>query len=655
MSRLAHWCLDRAARRWPADIRAEMAREWHAELSEIETRPGGGRRALAYALSLLTSPPLRDSSGAPRGWAETTGSPAPIGALIVAGLLTLGVSQFVALLVALAWPDNYAWPWFAAAVTAAPTAGWCLFAGRWLGRRMPLEPGARFGPATSAAVAPLLMTPALLLPAVTEQDLTYVLALLIGLLVWIPGIALLGVAAVRGRRLFLLGTPLVAALAAAAATLPMALTSDAGLRAAVASLTTGNPPPEFSVIPPGALSSRAFYHLGPWAITLTVFAVLALAFGTAALRPLPERALRPVATGDEPRPRPAVLIAAGATGLALAVIAWACTVAILGPAMPGVSASAPMPGGDGEIYLWVAELRWTSILLAALALLVAVADRRRAVPAALVLAGVLIGADGVLVRLGVHGAGGLRLALLVGGATVALGWTVARGPLAAGSERTVRRRIAVAAVLAAVCVPLLLSQGTPGVNHPYLPSGLRPTTVGLAVLGVLLAAVAAVAVRRHRLPGWVTALVIAVPAALVLAAGLLPVPADSEDSGSAVAGAFVGIPLAVVLVALLRRHRARPRGRTAALWVLLALAGLPGTVVLWLAGAFPGHIAPDLLFAVEGLGYPADGISLVPGAALLVTPIAALVAMRLDGDPARSRPAPARSPGFEGVGLPDQA
>jgi hypothetical protein len=135
------------------------------------------------------------------------------------------------------------------------------------------------------------------------------------------------------------------------------------------------------------------------------------------------------------------------------------------------------------------------------------------------------------------------------------------------------------------------------------------------------------------------------PVAAVVGAGLAPVPTGSEDSGSAYLGAFVGLPLAVAVVALLRRHRVRRRGGTTALWVLLALAGLPGTIVLWMAGAFPGHIAPDLLFAIEGLGYPADGVSVVPGAALLVVPIAAIVSIRLDGNPGRRRePAPMPSP-----------
>ncbi|MEU4235832.1 hypothetical protein [Actinoplanes sp. NPDC026619] len=632
MSRFAHRCIDAAARRWPAEIRDEMAREWHAELAAI---PSGPQR-LRYALSLLTSPPLRDSTGAPRGWAETTGALAPAGALILAGLLTLGVSQLADSMISLVQVDLYGHPWISAAANGVLTAVWCLLAGRWLGRRMPLPASARFGPATSAAFAPLLMAPALLLPALTDQDPGYALALLTGVLVWVPGMAVLGVTG----RFWLLGTPLVSALAAAAATLPMVVTSRDGWAAAAASLTNGSPPYEFTVIEDGALSSRAFYYLGPWAVTLTVFAVLALVYGLAARRPLPAWSPVVETADEEPRSLSPVVVATGAACVALAVIAWAYTLTILSPAMSEVSAAAPMPGGDGEIYLWVAELRWGAILLATLALLIATADRRRAVPAALVLAAALVVADGVLVRTGVTGAGGLRLTLLIGGGAVAAGWFAARGPLdAARLTTSVRRRVAAGAVIAAVCVPLLLAQGTPGVNHPYLPVGLLVTTTGLSVLGVLLAAIPAVAVSRHHLARWVAVLLIALPAAVVAVAGSLPVPTGTEDTGYAIFGAFVGLPLAVVVIALLRRHRPRRRGRTAALWALLALAALPGTIVLWITSVFPAHIAPDLLFAIEGLGYPADGISALPGAALLMTPIAAIVATRLDGAGARRQPA----------------
>ncbi|GIJ71935.1 hypothetical protein [Virgisporangium ochraceum] len=52
-----------------------------------------------------------------------------------------------------------------------------------------------------------------------------------------------------------------------------------------------------------------------------------------------------------------------------ALVAWAWTLTELTPHMPRMHEIAPMPGGDGELFLWVAELRWGAILLAALGLM----------------------------------------------------------------------------------------------------------------------------------------------------------------------------------------------------------------------------------------------------------------------------------------------
>ncbi|MBB2947838.1 hypothetical protein FB565_007609 [Actinoplanes lutulentus] len=615
MSRLARWALDAAARRWPAEIREEMAREWHAELTAIESQ---GQR-LGYALSLLTSPPVRDRTGAPRGWAETTGSLTPAAVLVLAGLFTLGVSGLTTAVASVglrfAGVEAYMMTWTPAIVSGLLLSVWCVLAGRWLGRRMPLETD------RLAFYTPLLLTPALLAPVAT--DLFHLLSLVLALIVWVPGIGLLGKRGVLTR---LIGVPMVCGVAAVAATVPMAVTSDEGWKVAVASLTGGFPPESFFVILDG-LSSRAFYSFGPWAITLVAFAVLALSYQSGAMRPVP-RVLR-AEEAQESGSAPAAVSAAGAVCVALAISGWAYTVTVLTPAMPGVSASAPMPGGDGEIYLWVAELRWGAILLAALGLLVAAAARRRAVVGAVVLAVLLLVANAVLTQIE---ADVLPVALLVGGVAALLAWLTVGGPVeGARLAGTIRRRVAVGAVIAAASSPLLLSQGTPGVNHPFLPASMLPVTTGLGLLGVLLAAVAAVSLSRRRLAVWVRVLLVAVPSAIVVVAGLLPVDVSSEDVGYAQFGGFVGLPFAVVVVALLRRHRDRARGRTAVIWTLMVLAAVPGTLALWLASIYFGMVAPNLLFAIEGSGYPADGLSVVPGAALLVAPFAVLVAARLDG------------------------
>ncbi|HEY1177944.1 MAG TPA: hypothetical protein VGF17_17440, partial [Phytomonospora sp.] len=68
-------CIGIAARRWPADIRADQVAEWGAELHAMATDPGTGRAAralsrLRFAFSLAASPPVEDENGVPRGWRE---------------------------------------------------------------------------------------------------------------------------------------------------------------------------------------------------------------------------------------------------------------------------------------------------------------------------------------------------------------------------------------------------------------------------------------------------------------------------------------------------------------------------------------------------------------------------------------------------------
>ncbi|MEV6349648.1 hypothetical protein [Actinoplanes sp. NPDC051851] len=609
--RFAHRCIDLAARRWPAELRDELAAEWHAELAAAES----GRQALGFALSLLMSPPLKDRSGAPRGWAETTGALTPAAALVVTGMLTIGVAQVAEMLTGMIGIDSYATTWSATLASGLLTALWCVLAGRWLGRRMPLEGGTRF--------APLLLVPAILAPTFAEMDATYLTGQLIGLAIWVPGMIFIG----RGRPAVVLATPLVGALAAVAATVPMIVSDGGDLHGMVASLLVREPPAEYMVIEDG-LSSRAFYYLGPWAVTLCTFGLLAWAYTKSSLKPLPRR-MTAVAI-DGPRTLPPLVVSVGVGCVALSVIAWAYTLAILSPAMPGVSATAPMPGGDGEIYLWVAELRWTAIILTVLGLVIAVADRRRVLPAAAVLGVLLFAANGVLVRLGVAGAGGLRVALVAGAVAVGLSWIIAGTALSSDyAARVIRRRVTTGAMIAGACGPLILTQGTPGVNHPFLPAGLTITTTGLAVLGVLLALIPAVVVSGRTRAAWL----IALPLAVALVAGLAPVDPGVEDSGYALLGGLIGVPLSVVVLGLMR-------GRRVIRWGLLTVAAVPLSAVLWYGAIFVAGMVPDLLFASEGLGYPADGLSAVPGAVLLMLPFAALASTRPDPAPSPAPLAP---------------
>jgi hypothetical protein len=381
-------------------------------------------------------------------------------------------------------------------------------------------------------------------------------------------------------------------------------------------------------------------------MVLLPYTVLVLAYGLSAAR---RREVTAAATAtveapgaDRPALRPAV-VAIGTACLAVAVGAWAYTVSVLTPAMPQVSERAPMPGGDGEIYLWVAELRWAAILLAVLGLLVATAHRSSPLKATTALGVLLLGVDAVLDRIDAGGSGGLQIALAAGTVATGAAWLIAGAPAPPTDTENLRtrNRLAAVAMIAALCGPLLYAQGTPAVNHPFLPVGLALTTAGVTVLFVVLGTVTAIGVRRRPLPAAAAAALVGVPA-LVLA-GLGAFLGNGVDEGLAAMGVLLAVPLAVVLFAVMRRHRARRRALTAALWTGLTVLAAPLTIAFAYLAMMPGMFVPVFLFGLAGTGYPADGISLVPGALLVALPVAAWAGASLSRRPAAAatKPAPA--------------
>ena len=643
VDRFTRWCLARAARRWPAGLRDEMHAEWLAELAALEADRATAGQRLRFAVSLAAAPPVRDATGVPRGWGESIAPSGNVIGLLVAALITLAVSAYshslAFRLLDLAGVSPSA-EWLTALASAVITLAWCLPAGRWLGRRWPLARTGRFGDAGPAALAPVAFAPMALLGALPDGELSYLLGVLAGLVIWAGGIAWIGIGAIRAATriraagLMVLGVPLVSALAAVVSSVPFALSSRDAPATMLASLTYGPPPPEFEEIVDG-LSSRAFYYQGPWALTLACFAAFTLAYGFGALRPRPGPA--PVREKAQTADQTVAVVVAGAAALALGVIGWAYTLAVLTPGMRDVSAAAPMPGGDGELYMWTAELRAATILLATLGMLVATADRRFGPAATLVAGAGLTVANAVLHRMELTGPGGLRLALLVGVVPVLAGWAVAGRSQHGRSPGVARRRVTVGVVVAAAVLPLIMLQGTPGVNHPFLPAGLLVTTIGLAVAGILLAVVPALALSRHRVPAWAAGALIGIPVALTVLAGVIPPPMNDDDTGPGSYAAFLALPLAVGCLALLRLHRERRPGRTRAIWIWLAVAALPGTLIIVIGGGLLLSFVPNLVFDLDGSGYSFDGLSFIPGAATLMLPLAALAAARIDGVAGRDR------------------
>ncbi|MBO3737927.1 hypothetical protein [Actinoplanes flavus] len=614
LTRFTRWALRAAARRWPAALREELYREWEAELAYLETRPASAARRLGFALSLLASPPARDAAGVPRGWAEARSGLSPAAALMLAALISLGVPQLTGYLVFSFVPDGF--PYADAALLALG----CLPLAWWLGRRLPMSRDGRLGPAGPAVLAPLAVLPTLFALA-TPAPGVLAPSTLLGALAWTPLTALLGLAAVRSGRaaavVAIVGGPLVAVAATAASTIPVLV--EFGREAAAASLMIGDVSLE-------TLGVDTFYFTGSALPSYLVYAWFAVLYGVRAAT-APERPVRlpePVAPAPADRPaRSAVARAAGLTAVVAGVLAWAYTVTCLSPVMDDWSAVAPMPGGDGEIYLWVAELRWAAALLAALGTLVATASPR----AAVVLGVGLLAVESVLLNLPMTGAAGLRVALLAAAVVIAVSWTAAgRAPHPA----LIRRRTTTAAIVAAGCGPLLFAQGTPGENHPFMPLGLPITTAGVAIGLTLLGTVTAVATSRHRPHPVLIALLTGLPVAALVVAGIgLRGGPEWEYLGEP--GTLLALPLAVVVTALLRRHRPRRRGRTAALWTALTAGALVATVPVLLMAAMMLSFVADLLFQIDGTSYPADGISVLPGALVLLLPLATVLAGKADG------------------------
>src|SRR5690348_14553919 len=101
------------------------------------------------------------------------------------------------------------------------------------------------------------------------------------------------------------------------------------------------------------------------------------------------------------------------------------------------------------------------------------------------------------------------------------------------------------------------------------------------------------------------------------------------------AGVLFSGPMAALTVGLMWVWRHGQRTDRLAIWTGLMLTSpLPGAAIA--VSAFVLSLfAANILFTVAGSSWPADGLSLLPGAVVLAAPIAALVARWLvrPGDP----------------------
>ncbi|GIG42166.1 hypothetical protein ACFO1B_00525 [Dactylosporangium siamense] len=653
VDRVAEGLLRLAARRWPADVRAEQAREWAAELHELRTEPGpgAGRRALGqlrFALSLAAASPVEDEDGVPRGWRE--GLPGagralqPMAVLVVFGILMAGPGGSI-LRTAGEWILGLCGVEVRRPVGTAVTVATSLpplligtLLAWWLGRRRPVRWAGlrRLGTAGPAAVAPVALAVSFVVLVVGVQSAlappgnTLAVSLCVGATAWTLLAAALAVGVVRLARwrwlaaaLALIGTPLVVELAIAAAVLPGILTSGAGPSRALGwapSLVSGQPFTADSgswQLTPDALA--LFNATSMFPAYLLLLTGIAVGYGLGAARP-GRRHPEPLPAADHATLRLLPVAAvAGVVAQLAGVLTWAYTLAVLTPELPLIGQRAPMPGGDGELYMWGAELRWAGITLGALSLVLAAADRRAAPLAAAMQTVVLLVADGILARADAAGPDGLRIALTVAAAAAALSWGIA-GRRGGADALAARRRLGWTAVTAACCGPILFAQGTPAVNHPFLPSGLAGATATLAAMFAVVAVQAAAAARPVALTPVRLAVLTVAPAVLLGAGGALTGAGVSNDVTGG--GLLLSAPMMVLAAGILRGRRAR-----SAIWITLVLASPALSALVGAAALILSMFVANLLFAVAGSSWAADGLSLLPGAVVLAL-IAGVAAAR---------------------------
>lgn len=656
--RLTGWLLRLAAFRWRTRVQEERLAEWLAEVDALRHEPAAGGvagrelAALRFAVSLVLTAPPREGRVAVRWWASPTAAGAVallgVGGFFASMTSVLGIGPFL--------PSGILRPLagMALRVTGLPegAANWVaagpyvvvllalvalgVLGGAGLGRGLPGVPA----PVVVLAVALSgVAWSAVLLDSAGEGG-----SAIIGILVWA---ALCTVPAAMVRRLAVagrLGTALIAAGAglllvvelasvAAAATFVPPTVEGAGLALiwapqAVAGVGSG-----------GALDLAGDAFGLPGQLLLLTALAFGYGLGAAPRGATASHPAAPPAWVATPVPDLRTVPdrwwgprAAALAGLVVALASWAHTVATLTPAVPDVAQVAPMPGGDGELYMWVAELRWGAILLAALALLVAVADRHRGPHAVLAFGGMLLGADAVVARAGVADP---RLPLATAAAIVGVAWLLA-GPRSYDRGADVlRRRLIVVAVTAAGSGPLLLLQGTPAVNHPFLPLGFAAVT---AILPALFLAVALVATWHGRVGASHAAAVAAVAGLAIPPLVALGTATDRglEPDVTGIGLLIVG-PVVLTVVGLLRQRRLRMI--TTPLWALL---GLAASLPIMLTAISVSVVGAPLLFLVAGSSYPADGVAAIPGAAVTFAGAGVLCAQWLvtgglsnDGGPSR--------------------
>lgn len=646
-------CLKFAAHRWPAHLREERYREWTAEMHMIRsdssvTAPQRVWEQLRYAFSLAASPPAPDENRVPRGWRELlpqAGRRLRPWALLIAmgavcGLLAGQVRSFIPgmMLMSLITRPDYVdgGPMFITVVSALALVGVTVLAawlGAVIGRSSPLlpDPGSRAARVVAVVGAPIaigvgvIAVDAAQVISLAASGVTRAPAWLYGPLIWMVLFAVIALAAVRLARRGRSGTGRATGIVAGLVALEV-LTIPLTFIGASAFPIDSDPAPNaalwfpLSLVSDFSLNSYLF-ATGTTRVTSTLLVasafVLWYAIASSRVRvTVRRRAPRIRAMTPAPavsRPRVGFALTAAVGGLAI----WAVGVAYATKAGEALAVL-----GDSQFILWASELRFASIAVTCLAMGLAMVGHGRPIVTVTVVAIGLLVVDTVLDAFGRASAAGLSGAVGFGVVILAAAWWLGRTLLLAPpTQIAVRRGHIGIAVTAAMSAPFILVQSTwPSTASKAGPQVMTPMvfpilTIMVAVLLVALAGVSAIAARRRRVSVPVAVSLIGVPGLALGGLGVI----SGHNIGLAGIGQFatVGImlalPFTVWVLALMWWDRVRQPRKAGLVWGAIALAGVPATLVVAMPAFMLSTVVAVPLLMLQGPGYPADGVALLPG------------------------------------------
>ncbi|MFI5495202.1 hypothetical protein [Actinoplanes sp. NPDC051859] len=606
-----------AARRWPADVRDDMSREWAAELLMLRQRRGTAGRRLSYAFSLAATPLTFDENGEPRSrWERLRPGPVwrSIGRLMAVCVFGVGASMVLSEVISDAVDPDYYSPasrLLSAVLVAMIMTVYTVAGGRWAGSgggHAPGPAGSLGVAATAVGALSLVLWPLLLFRSgyLDMGGMTMMAAS------WIVATFVLVVAVVRA--------------------VSAGRTVRAWVVAAFAAPVISMLPMLVQVLrdPPSADNDYVITEaLGDATLLLLPWTVCAVAFGWAVARRWREPAVE-VATPTPATPTPATPTPATATSpaspvrwsrvtaerlllgslAAVSAVAWTLSMTVLQP----LSEPEHLPDATAENNTyWARELRWDSLIALILVLLVYVRGDRRGTRAVLLGGGVWFVADLGVDRLNLS-SGSVPLA--IGAVVAALAWCAFAGTIPlVPRPGTLFTGALIAAVLAGVATMT---------ESPYdTEPELNPSSAGVGALLAVVAVVAAV-----RAAGTVTRLRVAVAVPVAVVAGAVPVlirftwQQPSGDRFLAILTFTVALAFAVVVLS-----GPRPRGLRGWLYYPAALTVTAIAIpVVWAPLAWVSIVLPvSSLFTALAGNPPVHGADTDVVYALLAVPVAVVL------------------------------